>query len=135
MARSSRPQSAGGPTVGRRNIEPWVRDFNARRQALNEAINIPAGSWVKTNLNVDSPGLRRRSPFCSRNERSQSQSPRVSPQTPEGLNTIVADLQAGGNEFAVRYEKESHAVPAARTLKMPRPRSSSWRWTHNSRLR
>jgi hypothetical protein len=94
-----------------KGIEPWVRDFNARVRSHSPAIDIPAGSWIKTKLNVKSPGLsvvRLRAPGVSEiktNFRSFS-------QTREGLNTIVAELHTGGNDFAVRYEKESHVVPA-----------------------
>ena len=106
IATSDRWRADGWP----KDIEPWVRDFNSRRQTPNAAINIPAGSWVTATLDVDSPGfavVRLFGPGVSEIKAKA----RSFSQTPNGLNTLVVDLQADGNEFAVKYEKESHSVP------------------------
>ncbi len=103
-----------------RDIEPWVRDFNARRQTPNKTINIPAGSWVRANLDVNPPGFAVVRLFAPGTSEVKARARSFS-ETPEGLNTIVADLRAGSNEFAVRYEKESHVVPVLELENAPAP--------------
>jgi len=107
IATPARWRAKGWP----KDIEPWVKDFNARAQGPSAAIDIPAGSWIKTTLNVDSKGtavIRLSAPGAKEvkgNVRSIS-------HTVGGEYTLVAELQAGDNEIAVRYEKESHSAPS-----------------------
>jgi len=106
IATTTRWRADGWP----KDIEPWVRDFNARVRSLSAAIDIPAGSWIKTKVNVASPGFAVVRLFAPGTSEVKARARSFS-ETPEGLNTIVADLRAGSNEFAVRYEKESHTLP------------------------
>ncbi|MGA7698205.1 MAG: hypothetical protein WCB27_01240 [Thermoguttaceae bacterium] len=106
IATTTRWRADGWP----KDIEPWVRDFNARVRSLSAAIDIPAGSWIKTKLHVASPGFAVVRLFAPGTSEVKARARSFS-ETPEGLNTIVADLRAGSNEFAVRYEKESHTLP------------------------
>ncbi len=39
-----------------REIEPWVREFNAHAQNPAETVTIPAGSWITTTVNHDQNG-------------------------------------------------------------------------------
>jgi hypothetical protein len=116
IANTTRWRADGWP----KGIEPWVKDFNARVQGPMAAVDIPAGSWIKTTLNVDSSGTAviRLSAPGAKEVKGKLRS--VS-QTAEGEITLVAELQAGGNEFAVRYEKESHAVPSLELETPPTP--------------
>jgi len=108
--RSRKPLPVGGPTVGRKTSRPWVRTSTLVSGAPVRRSDIPAGSWIKDEGERGIARLRRRPRSCTRNERSQSQSRSFS-ETPEGLNTIVAYLQAGSTEFAVRYGRNPIGVP------------------------
>jgi hypothetical protein len=106
IATTTRWRADGWP----KDIEPWVRDFNARVRSLSAAVDIPSGSWIKTKVNIASPGFAVVRLFAPGSSEVKARARSFS-ETPEGLNTIVADLRAGSNGFAVRYEKESHTVP------------------------
>ncbi|MCC6127350.1 MAG: hypothetical protein IT426_20505 [Pirellulales bacterium] len=99
---------AGGP----KEIEPWVKDFNARAQRPAAEIAIPAGSWLKTTLNADRTGISVIRLSAPGAKDIKTTNLRSFFQTADGENTLVAELRAGGNEFALRYETDSHAVPS-----------------------
>ena len=111
---------AGGPTAGRRTSSLGSETSTLVPKAQRRKSTIPAGSWVKTTLNADSPGIAvvRLSGPAPRN---QSQCPRAISQTRTEQYIIVADLQRGGNDFAVQYEKESHALPSFELENAPAP--------------
>jgi hypothetical protein len=92
-------------------IGPWVGAFNTRAQGPIAAIEIPAGSSIKTRLNVDSSGIaviRLSAPGA----KEIAGRIRSCSQSAEGRKIVVAELQAGGNEFTVQYDEESHTAPA-----------------------
>jgi hypothetical protein len=126
LMKSTRWRADGWP----KDVEPWLRDFNARAQGPAAAIDIPAGSWIKTTLHVDSPGIGVIRLFAP-GAKDIKGNLRSNSQTAEGMNTLVAELQAGDNEFAVQYEKASHALP---TLELENAPATIFLEAENGRL-
>jgi hypothetical protein len=94
-----------------KGIEPWVQDFNARVLGSPTAIDIPAGSWLKTSLIVGTAGvgiIQLSAPGARKIEANG-----ISLfASPDGKVAFATPLQAGRNEIAVWYENESHSVPS-----------------------
>jgi hypothetical protein len=93
-----------------KEIEPWVKDFNARAQGPIAGIEIPAGAWIKTTLHADAPGTAVIHLSAPGAKQVKAGAAGVFPMN-EGECTFAVQHQAGGNEIAVQYEKPSHAAP------------------------
>jgi hypothetical protein len=94
-----------------KEIEPWLRDFNALAQGPDLPVTIPAGASMKTTLNSAAAGagvVNVSAPGAQKIEMNGVRSTVGS----DGNRVFAAPLQTGQNEIFVFYEKESHRVPA-----------------------
>jgi hypothetical protein len=101
-----------------KGVEPWIKEFNSRIRGRATAIEVPADSWIKTILNAESAGSTVIRLSASGVEEIKTRFRSVS-KSSEGKYILVAELQAGGNELAVRYEKKSHALPTLELETVP----------------
>jgi hypothetical protein len=106
IATSTHWRAQGWP----KDIEPWLRDFNALARSTLGEVDIPAGSWIKTTMNVDSAGvglLRLSAPGVKTIKVNDIEYPVTSDQS----RPIAAKFRSGVNQIALQYKEESHAAP------------------------